>query len=204
MMLKKAGEPSCLPALFLGKTDVALAKCKRLVLHEHFEPIWIRSPDFSYWIYSLSTARRVTVQCQEIGSLPALEKSQQLLLNGTGILPNSSCYIHAENFKLLPHSVGRTTVNLAEARIVLPSIDKVLNSLEEDLFQADDHPSEVNLQLLDGLVERASSGSQTPGIDIDKMVTTLRSRRMNQPDTHWVWILIVIIASMACGALWPI
>jgi len=100
--------------------------------------------------------------------------------------------------------VGRTTVNLAEARIGLPSIDKVLNSLEEDLFQADDHPSEVNLQHLDGLVERASSESQTPGIDIDKMVTTLRSRRMNQPDTHWVWIIIVIIASMACGALWPI
>ena len=61
------------------------------------------------------------------------------------------------------------------ARIVLPSIDKVLNSLEEDLFQADDHPSEVSLQHLDGLVERASLGSQMKGIDIDKMVTTLRS-----------------------------
>ena len=58
---------------------------------------------------------------------------------------------------------------------MLPSIDKVLNSLEEDLFQADDHPSEVSLQHLDGLVERASSRSQTQGIDIDKMVTTLRS-----------------------------
>jgi len=81
MMLKSAGEPSCPPALFLGQTDVALAKCKRIVLHEHFEPIWIRSPDYSYWIYSLSTLRQVTVQCQEIGSPPASEKSQQLLLN---------------------------------------------------------------------------------------------------------------------------
>ena len=205
MMLKSAGEPSCITALFLGKTDVALTKCKHLVLHEPFEPIWVRSPDFSYWIYSLSTPQRVTVQCQEIGSPSKAEKNQQLLLKGTGILPNSSsCYIHAENFKLLPHSVGRTTVTLTEACIVLPSIEKVLNSLEEDLFQADDHHPEVDLQHLDGLVERASSGSQTQGIDIDKMVTTLRSRRMNQPNTQWVWIITVIIASIACGAVWPV
>jgi hypothetical protein len=97
--------------------------------------------------------------------------------------------------------VGRTTVNLVEARIVLPSTEKVLNSLEEDLFQADGHHPEVDLQHLDGLVERASLGSQTQGIDIDKMVTTLQSRRMNQPNTQWVWIIIVIIA---CGAVWPV
>jgi len=58
---------------------------------------------------------------------------------------------------------------------VLPSIGKVLNSLEEDLFQADDHPCEVSLQHLDGLVERAFSRTQTQGIDTEKMVTTLRS-----------------------------
>jgi len=113
MMLKSAGEPNCLTALFLGKTEVAFTKCKRLVLYEHFEPIWIRSPGVSYWIYSLSAPRRITVQCQEIGSPPQVKTSQQLLLNGTGVLLNSSsCYVHAENFKLLPHSVGRSTVNL--------------------------------------------------------------------------------------------
>jgi len=100
--------------------------------------------------------------------------------------------------------MGRTTINLAEASIVLPSIENVLNSLEEDLFQADNHHPEVDLQHLDGLVERASSGSQTQGIDIDKMVTTLRSRRMNQPNTQWVWIIIVIVASIGFGALWPV
>ena len=205
MMLKTAGGRSCLPALFLGKADVALAKCKRLIIHENFEPVWIRSPDSSYWIYSLSTPQRITAQCQEIGSPPQVKMSQQLMLNGTGILLNSSsCYVHAENFRLLPHSVGRSTVNLAEARIVLPSIDKILNSLEEDLFQADAHHPEVDLQHLDGLVERASSGSQMQGIDINKMVTTLHSRTVNRPTPHWVWIIIVIVTSMACGAIWPI
>jgi len=87
---------------------------------------------------------------------------------------------------------------------VLPSIDKILNSLEEDLSQADTHHPEVDLQHLDGLVERASSGSQMQGIDIDRMVTALRSKHMDRPSTHWVWIIVVIITSMACGAIWPI
>jgi hypothetical protein len=104
MMLKPAREPNCLTALFLGKTDIALAKCKHLIINEVFEPVWIRSPDFNYWIYSLSTPQHITVQCQEIRSPPNFEKNQQLVLRGTGILPNSSsCYIHAENFKVLPH-----------------------------------------------------------------------------------------------------
>jgi hypothetical protein len=50
VVLRTAGEPHYLTALFLGKEDTALRKCKRLVLNESFEPIWIRSPDYSYWI----------------------------------------------------------------------------------------------------------------------------------------------------------
>ena len=78
--------------------------------------------------------------------------------------------------------MGRIITN-----IVLPSTDKVLNSVEEDLFQADDHPSEVSLQHLDGLVERASSGSQMKGINIDKMATTLWSWLVrNNASGPWV------------------
>ena len=45
MMLKIAGEPNCLTALFLGKTDIIFSKCKRLILNEMFEPVWISSSD---------------------------------------------------------------------------------------------------------------------------------------------------------------
>jgi hypothetical protein len=103
MVLRTAGEPDCLIALFLGKTDIMLSKCRRLIVNETFEPIWIRSPDARYWIYSLNSPQQVTVQCQEVGSPPTAKTSYQLLLQGTGILPNPSCYIHAESFKLLPH-----------------------------------------------------------------------------------------------------
>jgi hypothetical protein len=97
MVLRPASESNCLIALFLGKTDVIFSTCKRLVLNETFEPVWIRSPDANYWIYSLNTPQRVTVQCQ--GSPPNYETNSQVLLEGTGILPNSSsCYVYAENF----------------------------------------------------------------------------------------------------------
>jgi len=55
MVLKTAGEQNCLIALFLGKMDIVLKKCKRLMLNESFEPVWIRSLDINYWVYSLGT-----------------------------------------------------------------------------------------------------------------------------------------------------
>jgi hypothetical protein len=205
MMLKTAGELNCLTALFLGKTDIALTKCKRLILSEPVEPIWIRSPDFSYWIYSLSTPQRVTVQCQEMGSPPNLGKSQQLVLRGTAILPNSSsCYIHSENFKRLPHSMGRTTINLNDAQIVLPNVEKILNFAEEDLLQTRTNTQAVNLHRLDELVERAGSKSYTQVIDAAKIHTTLRKEQVAQHTTFWVWPITVIVASIGCGALWHI
>jgi len=50
-VLRKPGQQSCLIALFFGKMDIVLRKCKRLILNEDFESIWIRSPDSKYWVY---------------------------------------------------------------------------------------------------------------------------------------------------------
>jgi hypothetical protein len=44
-VLRKPGQQSCLIALFFGKMDIVLRKCKRLILNEDFESTWIRSPD---------------------------------------------------------------------------------------------------------------------------------------------------------------
>ena len=61
LVLRTAGEQNCLNALFLGKEDIVRLKCRRIILDEPFEPYWFRSPDSSYWIYSLSTPQQVTV-----------------------------------------------------------------------------------------------------------------------------------------------
>jgi hypothetical protein len=50
LVLRTPGEPNCLTALFLGKVDIVPQMCKRLVLSDKFAPVWIRSPDFKYWM----------------------------------------------------------------------------------------------------------------------------------------------------------
>jgi hypothetical protein len=178
VILRTAGEQNCLIALFLGKMDILPKKCKRLVLHEPFEPIWIRSPDSSYWVYSLNAPQQITVQCRTAGPPPTSKSNYQLTLQGTGILPNSSsCYVHAENFKLLPHSLGNTKVDLDEVSILLPNIENILHFSEEHLLKA-----EVRLPLelpqLNDLVERAASRSYTRGIDVRRTIVTLQDQGM--------------------------
>jgi len=99
--------------------------------------------------------------------------------------------------------MGRTTINLADAHIVLPNIDKILN-LAKDLFQTDVHGQTVDLQRLDDLIERADSGSYTHGIDAAKMFATLQNEKVTQRTTSWVWPFMLVVISIGCGALWPI
>jgi len=79
--------------------------------------------------------------------------------------------------------MGRTTLNLVDAHIVLPNVDKILNFAEEDLFQMDVYSQTVDLHHLDDLTERADSRSYTQGIDAVKMFTTLRNE---SESTHYI------------------
>jgi len=182
-----------------------MGRCKRLVLNESFEPNWIRSPDSSYWIYSLSAPQQVTVQCQEVGSPRTPTTSYQIKLEGTGVLPtSSSCCIHAENFKLLPHSLGRTTVNLFKAHIVLPNIDTVLNFSEEKMLQTTAAYA-VDLQHLDDFIEQVTSTGYTRGLDVNKVANVRRDREIYHQTSH-NRLLIILLSSVAglgvLGLLW--
>jgi hypothetical protein len=169
MILRSAGEPNCLTALFLGKADVVLTKCKRLVLDGTFEPVWIRSPDASYWFYSLSSPQQVTVQRHSMGFPSAIASSYPMSLKGTGtVLNSSSCYIHAEDFKLLPHSLGKTSVTLSGTHIVLPNIERIPHIFEEkELQQVAVQPE--NLQKLDDILVRATSRGRMRGIEVTRV-----------------------------------
>ena len=125
-----------------------------------------------------------------------------MTLEGTGILSNSSsCYVYAENFKLLPHSLGRMTVNLTRAHIVLPNVENILKFSEEDLLQSD-AIQPVNLQQLDRILEQATSRSYTQGVDVNKIVTTLHGKETERQSTHWLWIIGVVVIFLGVGILW--
>lgn len=202
MVLRTPGEQNCLIALFLGKMDTVFAKCKRLILNETFEPVWIRSPNFDYWIYSLSSQQRVTIQCRVTGPPPNPVMNYQATLEGTGVLLNSStCYVYAENFKLLPHSVGMTTVDITKSHIVLPNIKEILHYSEESMLQVNT-TEPIDLQRIDTIIERATSRENVRGIDLDRVTASLQHREVSGRSSYVIWILSLVIVSAGLGILW--
>jgi hypothetical protein len=130
LVLRTPAEPSCLIALFLGKADVMTHLCERLILEDMFEPVWIQTPDLNRG-YTVSVGQHRS-QCNAGKTdLPSLEASHQITLHGTGLLlDSSSCYIHSEVFKFLPHSFGKSEITLNRSRIELPNIYNIFNSSE--------------------------------------------------------------------------
>jgi hypothetical protein len=156
--------------------------------------------------YSLNTPQRVTVQCQETGSPPKYESNSQVFLEGTGILPNSSsCYVQAESFKLLPHSLGKTEVQLNRAHIVLPILENVLQFSETIMLQPN-MVSPINLQRLDDISTQISSRNHMRGADVTRLINTLldADEGRQRQQVSWLWIMILIFVSIPVGSLWPV
>jgi len=178
--------------------------CKRIIISETFEPVWVRSPDASYCIHSLSTPQRITKQCQEPGSLPKPMSSSQILIEGTGVQPNSSsCYAHAEAFKLIPHSSGQTTVTLTKAYIILPNVENLLKSSEEVMLQPQ-VVSVESLERLEAIAKRTASRNQLRGTDVPRMMEVLRRNEPSRQPELRPWFAGVIIVFIIVDSLWPI
>ena len=203
MVLRKSSKENCLIALFTGKTEVAMRKCKRTLLKE-FEPIWIRSPDAKYWVYSLEKSTHITLKCRPLGGSPLDEdETTDIWLSGNGVLLNTStCYIYAENFKLLPHSLGRTVAGLNKTHIVLPSIETLLKPHEQELLQ-NYLNSSVHLKEIDDVMKEIISNKDRAELDTTSVLENLRQAEP-APDTQIYWIIgmsiciIIIIISSCC------
>ena len=126
------------------------------------------------------------------------------MLEGTGILPNSSsCYVYAESFKLLPHSLGKTTVSLNKAHIVLPVIETMLTFSEEVVSQSNPSSS-VNLQHLDKISALVASRSQMKGTEVARLVSIFQEEAdVPQHTISWSWIICIIVVFSVIGLLWP-
>ena len=132
---------------------------------------------------------------------PHIGPSYQVMLEGTGVLPNSSsCYIYSERFKLLPHSLGKTTINLTRTHIVLPSIDRILNISEESLLQPEE-TQPVDQHRLDEVLERATARGDARGVEVGQIIATLREDVARQQFAYWPWIIGIISAVLIMGIL---
>jgi hypothetical protein len=127
------------------------------------------------------------------------------MLEGTGVLSNSSsCYVHAENFKLLPHSLGKTTVTLVRAHVLLPNVDNILRFSEENLLQTD-AVRPMELQHLDGLIERVASRGNAKGLDVNRATVVLQDREVSRHSSDKTLIIVgvtVAIEVVIIGLIW--
>jgi hypothetical protein len=126
----------------------------------------------------------------------------QATLEGTGVLPNSStCYVYAENFKLLPHSVGMTTIDFTKSHIVLPNIKGILYQSEECMLQIN-ATTPINLQRIEDIIERATSREHVRGIDLDRVTSTLQNTEVYDRSSYIFWMFYVILIWAGLGILW--
>jgi hypothetical protein len=196
MVLRKSATDDCLIALFLGRTTIALKQCKRIIV-EDFEPVWIRSPDAKHWVYSLKKPTRITRKCRPGDSPLAEDEIIEQTVSGTGTLLNTSnCYIYSETFKLLPHSLGRTFVGIDRAHIVLPDINDILKSEEQELLQNHPDPHAAG-QAIDAIIRRETTIAHHQGIDVNRMMEELRATRSQEATTK-EWIIRLSIGLSFC------
>ena len=138
----------CLIALFLGNDEIARRNCKRTIEDRNFDPIWIRSPGSTFWVYSLSAPTRITKKCKAPDPSIGYKPSQTMMLEGTGILNDSyECLIFGKNFKLLPHTLGRSNIGLQYHHLIIPAITTLITPEEKEFFQNEYDRSKANDEL---------------------------------------------------------
>jgi hypothetical protein len=180
-------------ALFTGKAKVALRKCRRVLLRD-LEPIWIRSPDAKYWIYSLKEPTHITLKCRPLGGSPLDEdETTEMLLTDAGTLPNTStCYIYAESFKLLPHSLGRTAAGLDRAHIMLPNTEAIVTPSEQELLQMPLNTTTRFLEV-DNAIEEAARNKERAKLSSTLSLENLSQAELTSSSTgYWITGLSIV------------
>jgi hypothetical protein len=140
------------------------------------------------------------VQCQKIGS-PPTNLSYGILLERNGVVSNlSSFYIYAENFKLLPHSVGKLTVALTKTHIMPPNVEKILHNSEENVLQLT-ATQPLDLQRPDDILIRATSRSHVRGVEVNKIIDVLQDADIPHQSLPWLRLVCMAILFLVIGAL---
>jgi hypothetical protein len=92
---------------------------------------------------------------------------------------------------------------MIKADTVVTNIDNILNFSDENLLQTDAiHP--VYLHHLDDIVERVTSRGYTRGIDVNKVITALRGRKVYHQPSHRTLTAVFMVVLAGLGILWSI
>jgi hypothetical protein len=119
------------------------------------------------------------------------DENAEVGLKGNGVLPNTStCYVHAETFQLLPHSLRRTVAGLNRTHIVLPSSGALIKPNEQELLQTQLNFS-VHLRKIDDVIEEVIRTE----LDVTAVLENLRQVEP-APNTSMYWMTGISVCSL--------
>jgi hypothetical protein len=123
------------------------------------------------------------------------DETADIWLNGNGVLPNTStCYVCAEAFKLLPHSLGRTVAGLNKTHIMLPNIGAILKASELEMLQIQVNSS-VHLKEIHDVISEVVKIRDRAELDTASVLGDLRQVDPT-PSTHTYWIIGISICTL--------
>ncbi|PNF23241.1 hypothetical protein B7P43_G17645 [Cryptotermes secundus] len=182
---------SCSSALYFGQAESAHDLCRKHILNENFNPVWLQAKGpHLFWIYKvLPSPTVVAKKCKVNGTT----QSSNLELSHTGTLTEDThCQFYSEAFVLLPVSDGYTNVTITGSQIFLPHLPELISPGERDQIMHDETQTHRALAALETIARQSSPDQQQSYVELRELLATMASKTTTTSQTTWVYALVTI------------
>jgi hypothetical protein len=192
-------QATCSSALYFGQTDFAYKLCRKLILNEKFNPVWIQAKGFHpFWIYSLPSATIVTKKCKVNGTT----QSSNIELSHTGILKEDiNCQFYSEAFILLPVSDGYTNVSFTGSQVLPPHLPELMSTEERRQIAYDERHTRRTLAALETIVRRSSHANQQPYVELRDLLESMSSEGVMANQATLLYTLSALSITLSFAVL---
>ena len=180
-------QATCVSALYFGQTDFAHKFCRKVILNEKFNPVWLQAKGFRpFWIYSLPSPTIVTKTCKGNGTT----QSFNIELSHTGILMDDiHCQFYSEAFILLPVSDGYTNVSLTSNQVLPPHLPELMSPEERRQITHDELRTRRALAALETVARQSSHVNQQPYVELRDLLDTVSTDGAMTSQVTWLYML---------------
>jgi hypothetical protein len=180
---------SCSSALYFGQAEFAHQNCRKFILQENFNPVWLHVKGIHpFWIYSLPSTIVVTKSCKINGTT----QGSTLKLSHTGTLTEDThCQFYSEAFVLLPVSDGYTNVTITGGHVVLPHLPELISPEENHQILYKEARTHRTLPTLENIAQRGLPTKQQSLIELRELLATITSEPITTNQFTWVYALSI-------------
>jgi hypothetical protein len=181
---------SCSSALYFGQKTFIHQNCRKVILGENFNPVWIYVKGvYPFWIYSMPSAITVTKSCRSNGTT---RSSTMYLSHTDNLMEDTHCQMYSEAFILLPVSDVMTNVTITTTQVFLPRLPELMSPEENDQIRHDESRTQLMLTTLDGIARRNSPASPRSHVDLRELLSTMTNDGPVITQFMWIYVLIAL------------